>query len=127
MENNNLQEIFDVLLGYLPKKWKKVALYSAASGNMTSTKFYVDCGKGYIDCFHLDYDKTTLIKIFFTIESILSAERKGLTGIHKWTVFTMFVNSKGKVEANYDYTDISETYIDYHAEWEKKNIFNTSN
>ena len=125
MEPKNFQEIFNNILGYLPKKWKKVALYFAFSGNMVSHKFYVDCGKGYIDCFQMGYDKAILRQIFFSIEDILINERESLPEGNVWNVFTMFISASGKFDTNYDYTDLSETFIDYQDNWEKNYIFNT--
>lgn len=122
METNNLQLIFDVISSYLPKKWKKVALYFAISGNLIDPKFYVDLGQGYIDCFQLGYEDNILMDIFFSLEKILTAERNALAAKNKWSVFTMFVTSTGKVEANYEYNDIRDTYIDYQQNWERKYI-----
>lgn len=119
MESQNYQEIFNHISGYLPQKWKRVALYFAFSENMTSHKFYVDTGKGYIDCFQLGYEKTVLRQIFFSIEDILIQERESLPKEKQWTVFTMFISSTGKFDTNYEYEDISETFVEYQKNWEE--------
>lgn len=124
MQSEVFQEVFNNIIGYLPKNWKKVALYFAFSGNMTSHKFSVDSGKGYIDCFRLGYEKTVLRQIFFSIEDVLNNERESLPKEKQWSVFTMFVDSNGNFDANYEYDDISETFIEHQRNWEKSFIMN---
>lgn len=119
MEPKNFQEIYNNLAPYLPNGWKRVALYFAFIGNMTSHKFYVDTGKGYIDCFQLGYKKPTLRQIFDSIEDILILERESLPKEKLWSVFTMFIYAKGKFDSNYAYDDISENFIEYQKSWEQ--------
>lgn len=122
MESQNYQKIFNIISKYLPKNWKNLSLYFAFTENMISHKYYVDLGKGYIDCFHLGYDKATLRQIFFPIDNILMQERNELPKSKQWTVFTMFISSSGKFNVNYDYEDISKTFIEYEQKWEEKYI-----
>lgn len=125
MEANNLQEIFDKIIDCLPNGWHRFALYSAFTGDMSNSKFYVDCGKGYIDCFKMKYSESMLLELFFDIESILMVERNQLKGKKRWNVFTMFVDSEGNVKAHYDYTNIKKCSIEHQINWEKNYIFNT--
>ena len=124
MSGEILQEVVDLLLNYLPKKWKSFALYSEFVGSMSMTKFYIDSGKGYKDCYQFGYDRQSLIELFFKIEAVLLSERNQLKGKKRWNVFTMFVDSEGNLEFKLDYTDISKTYVNYCIEWEKENIYN---
>ena len=122
MEPKNFQEIFGIVEDHLPNKWEKFALYIAFVGNMSSHKFFVDSGKGYISCFDLGYEKATLREIFMSIEDILIEEREKLPKKKRWSVFTLLVDSNGEFEANYSYDDISDTFTEYQRNWEKKLI-----
>ena len=121
-EQKNFQKIFDYITDYLPKNWEKLALYFAFSGNMSSHKFYVDTGNGYIDCFHMGYDKSILNNIFLSLEDMLIDERNKLPNDKQWSIFTMFVDSKGKFNVDYQYGDISHDFVERHLQWEEKYI-----
>lgn len=122
MEPKSFQKIFDCISDYLPTNWRKLAFYFAFSGNMSSHKFYVDMGNGYVDCFHMGYTKEILNNIFFPIEDILIEERENMPENKRWSIFTMFAYSTGKFEANYEYGDISKTFVEHQKQWEEKNI-----
>ena len=118
MESQVIQKVFNNVSVYLPSGWKKFALYIAFSGNTSFHKFYVDTGNGYVDCFHLGYDKPTLRNIFISIEDILLEERQKLPQKKTWNIFTMFVYGTGKFEINFGYEDVSDTFLEHHQKWE---------
>ena len=123
MEQNNFNEIFNCIGEHLPNNWKKLALYFLFSGNMTSRKFYVDNGQGYVDCCNMGYEKTILRQIFYQIEDILYDERNKLPKKDQWSVFTMFVKKSGEFDVKYEYGDFGETFVEHQTNWEKENIY----
>ena len=120
MESERIQEIFDCAIGYLPSGWKRAAFYFSFVGSMMSHIFYVDTGKGYVDCFRMGYRKEDLRQVFFLIKDILSQERNSLPNDKVWNVFSLIVSSDGTFEAEYCYDDISETFVEHHQQWEKQ-------
>jgi hypothetical protein len=68
---------------------------------------------------------STLDNAFRSLRNVLLKERKELPKEKQWSVFTMFVYSTGKFTSNYEYGDVSETFIEYQKNWEKKYIYNT--
>ena len=122
MEPKKYQEIFSKVYPHLPEKWEKVALYFLFSGNMISHEFYVDSGFGYISCFGLGYNDSTLHSIFNSLEDILTQERAKLPEDKIWSVFTMFVDSSGKFDVNFKYGNMSKNFIKFQEKWEKKYI-----
>lgn len=124
MNEKLFQDIFDKLQSVLPSGWKKVAFYAGYTKGSYSMKYYVHNGKdGYIDCFNLDnIKKPQLIQLFMAIDKIISAERKTLDEDHKWSVLSMFINSDGKMNIEFDYVDISENAIAYEQNWKDKHL-----
>ena len=119
------QKVYGEVADYLPKGWKSVAIYYAVSGNMTHFKYYVDSGKGYVNCFNLnECGKENFKKIRSGLDNILLEDRKNLQQSKQWSVFTMFISSAGNFETNFGYDDISEDFLNYHENWEKENIKN---
>ena len=119
------QKVYDILLDYLPKSWDRLAIYYAVIDNMVDFKYYVDEGNGYVDCFNLkDYSKEKFRALRFGIDDVLLEDRKKLQQDKQWSVFTMFVSSSGKFETDFSYEDISETFHQFHENWEKENITN---
>ena len=45
LDNVPEAKIFECFMEYLPKKWKKFAMFYITSGNMMTYKFWVDCGR----------------------------------------------------------------------------------
>lgn len=91
------------------------------TGGSYSIKLYADCGDGkYINCFSQErINSAQIYKLFKSINKELSAERKKLTDENKWTAFTMIIDAKGNIRADFDYTNFDENAISYEEEWEK--------
>ena len=119
------QKVYDVISDYLPEEWKRVAIYYAVVDNIVDFKYYLDEGKGYVDCFNLkDYSKEKFRDLRFAIDDVLLEDRKHLQQDKQWSVFTMFISSTGKFETNFSYDNISEDFHKWHENWEKENITN---
>lgn len=122
MNEKLFQDIFDKLQEVLPEGWSRIAFYAGYTKGSYSMKYYVDDGCGeYIDCFSLNsVNKAKNIHLFVSIDKIISQARGKLDEKNKWNVLSMFINSNGKINANFDYTDISENSIEYEQEWKKR-------
>ena len=118
LQQKMYQDVFDVLQSYLPEGWKKVAVYDLEIENMSEVKFYVDSGKGYIDCFDL-YDSQKISKFIEEVSSITKPVKNALPKKHKWYVFKMFVTSEGDMNVEYEYKNILGKTIDYGTDFEK--------
>ena len=123
MEEKRYEEIFSKIKDYLPKEWTKTALYFLFSGNMISHEFYVDSGNGFVSCFNMGYDDSTINNIFDSIENILINEREKLPPKKAWSVFTMFIDKSGKFDIKYDYGNMLNKFIKYQKKWEDKYIY----
>lgn len=124
MNNEIFQNVFDIISPVLPKGWKKMILYVGYTVGSYSMKYYTTDGKNaYTDCFsQKSVNKAQLIRLFIDIDKVLSAERKTLDDMHRWSVMTMIVDSAGGMKTEFDYTDISENSITYEKNWEEKYV-----
>ena len=122
MDNEMFQSIFDSLSKVLPDKWDRVVFRADYTEGSYSMKYYVKTVDGeYVDCYSLPgILRAHIIKIFMDIDKIVSCHRKGLTEKDKWSVLTMTISNDGKFKTDFDYSDISDSSISYHDEWEKK-------
>lgn len=122
MDSKFFQDIYNRLEPVLPEKWEKVIFRADYTEGSYSMKFYVDFGDGvYVDCYSFSgISKSQLIKVFVTIDKVISPEREKLTKEKKWSVLTMIIDAKGDFKTEFDYSDISESSIEYQAKWEKK-------
>ena len=117
--------VYNLISEHLPENWDKLAVYYATSGSMFELKYYVDSGKGYVDCNNLkEYDENNFYKLTIDVHSFIKQIRSNLPENKRWSVFTMFISSSGKFETNFSYDDISKSYIEYRNNWEKENIKN---
>lgn len=122
MNNSVYQEIFDVLQSVLPSNWNKVLLFIGYTDGSYTMKYFVQdiCGD-YIDCFKQDgISRIQLIKLFMHIDEIIAPQRNAMDKNSRWTVMTMKVDAEGNMNAEFDYTDISDNTIQYEMEWESK-------
>ena len=122
MYDKLIQNIFNHTEPYLPKKWHKLAMYILFTPGSYEIKYYYSDGKKYIDCFDSGVDTMTLIKLFDTIAEESSKVRNTLKGKDKWSVMTLLVDSKGKVNTYFEYEDMTENSIKYIAGWRNKYI-----
>lgn len=122
MEAKVLQLIFDHFFQYFSKKWVRIALYCSFVDDIVNPKLFIDIGKGYIDCYQTQYKTQELLHLFFEIEEILSHERKKLSNINRWNVFTMTIDNNGTINADYDYSNISDSFMEHQFNWIKSHI-----
>lgn len=121
MNNEIFQNVFDELQDVLPDEWNSVIFFAGYTDDSYSMKYYIKDKNGVYDCFNqFGADRAQLINMFVNIDKLLSFERENLEEAQRWTVFTMIVDNQGNMKTYYDYTDISENFIDYEKEWEKK-------
>lgn len=122
MDDKLFQAIYDELKNVLPSEWNRIAFFAEYTQGSYTMKYFVDDGKtGYIDCFKLNnVNKSTLIRLFMAIDKIISSERNKLGESQKWNVLSLFIGSDGKINAKFDYTDISENAVSYEQEWKEK-------
>ena len=122
MDDKLFQAIYDELKNVLPSEWNRIAFFAEYTQGSYTMKYFVDDGKtGYIDCFKLNnINKSTLIRLFMSIDKIISSERNKLSESQKWSVLSLFIGSDGKINAKFDYTDISENVVSYEQEWKEK-------
>lgn len=122
MDELMYQNIFDIIESMLPNGWNKVVLYANYSEGSYSIKFYVkNADNQYKDCYSLEgVSKAGLIKVFMSIDKIISPERKKLTNKEKWSVMTLVVNRKGTFKAEYEYENISDNLFEYESAWKTK-------
>ncbi len=122
MNNIFFQKVFDELRTILPDKWEKMVYYVFYAEGSFSMKYYIDCGDGkFIDCFsQRDIDRKNILKVFMDLDKIISAERNKLDDKDKWYVFTMDVDSSGKMKSDFGYTDVSENITAFEKEWKNK-------
>jgi hypothetical protein len=124
MNNDFFQNIFDILQPALPNDWKKMVLFVGYTSGSYTMKYYTQNDKGvYTDCFSQKrINKAQLIKLFMSIDKIVSPERKKLDEKNRWSVLTMTVANDGTMKTEFDYSDISENAIAYEQSWKAKYI-----
>ena len=122
MNNEIYQKVFDTIQPVLPIGWKKMILYVGYSTDSYSMKFYISNTQNvFTDCFSMKgTNKALLIKTFMNIDKLLAPERRALSGKDRWSVMTLIVDSNGRMETYFDYTDISENSIEYERVWKEK-------
>lgn len=124
MEERIYQDILDKLIDFLPEGWKNMVFFAGYTNGSFSMKFYSENGdKNYTDCFNMPgTSKARLIKLFMSIDKLLSNQRKELGPDKKWTIFTMQVDSDGHMKTEYEYGDHSEDMVAYESVWKKKHL-----
>ncbi len=120
MDNKIYQVIFDEISKFLPNAWENLVVYLEHGEDSYSYSFYVKVNNKYKKCFDLEYvSEDEMFKSFARIEKSVDKERKKL-GSDKWSNMTMVVNSNGKMNTSFDYTDLSKGTYKYKKEWQKK-------
>lgn len=124
MNNEIFQNIFDILQPALPEGWKKMAFFVGYTTGGYTMKYFTSDGNGvYTNCFdQKGINRAQLIRMFMSIDEIVSVERKKLDEKNKWSVMTMLVSADGNMKAEFDYADISEDVIAYERNWKEKYI-----
>ena len=124
MNNEIFQNIFDILQPILPEGWNKMVLFVGYTSGSYTMKYYTSDAKGeYTDCFsQKGVNKALLVKMFMSIDKLVSPERKKLDEKSKWSVMTMVVSDDGNMRTEFDYSDISENAIAYEQNWKEKYI-----
>lgn len=120
MEKEMYKSITENLVKCLPDGWEKVCTYIQVSKNSYEVFFHVKIGGKYIQCFNLEKDfgikRNTLRESFKSI----AQSSKDDQAEKKWYVMTFLLSADGKFSVEYEYTDYSETSLDYMSQWKNK-------
>ena len=116
---NYYQEIFDLVLPFLPESWQKVVLYAEYGEDSRCIEFYVKDAEGhYTKCFDiLDAADDELLDAFDEMDEVFEAQRQELPDGSVWTSSTLTVTSAGRLDADFDYSDLSESSFEHKKEW----------
>lgn len=114
------QDVFDAIIGYLPNCWKRVAIYTSIFNSLKEVKYFVDLGKGYSDCYDIyNGNKYDLYDLFERINKICLEVRQKLPKKRQWSIFKMYITSDGKMNADFDYSDLEKEFVNARLNWEK--------
>lgn len=121
MDSKIFQDVFDLIIHYIPESWKKIVFTAMYTKGSYSMKFYYSDGEVYTDCFSIPgISRPNLIKTFMAIDKVLAKERSGENDKGKWTVFTMVVGEDGNMRTELEYDDHSENMVGYEKKWQEK-------
>lgn len=120
--NDMFQKIFDKLQYYLPEEWKKMIFYATYFEGSYSMKYYIKNLDGlYVDCYSAkNVSRIQLTKLFINLNKVIEPYRNQLEDSKKWSMMTMIIDSDGNVETHFDYDNVSEHFVEYENDWEKK-------
>lgn len=114
------QSIFDEVSNYLPSDWNKVVVYLEYGESSYSISFYVKQSGNYIKCYDINgISDDDLYQSFKKINNDIVIQRDMVAG-EKWSNMTMVVERSGKMNVDFDYTDLTERAYQYSKEWKKK-------
>ena len=85
-----------------------------------SISFYVKQSGNYIKCYDINgISDDDLYQSFKKINNDIVIQRDMVAG-EKWSNMTMVVERSGKMNVDFDYTDLTERAYQYSKEWKKK-------
>lgn len=114
------QTILDEVSKYLPIDWSKLVVYLEYGESSYSVSFYVKESENYIKCYDLNgISDEDLYQSFKKINNDIAVQRDMIVG-EKWSNMTMVVERSGKMNVDFDYTDLTESAYQYSKEWKKK-------
>lgn len=114
------QTILDEVSKYLPIDWSKLVVYLEYGESSYSVSFYVKESENYIKCYDLNgISDEDLYQSFKKINNDIAVQRDMIVG-EKWSNMTMVVERSGKMNVDFDYTDLTERAYQYSKEWKKK-------
>lgn len=118
------QELFNLIQPYLPTSWKKVVLYAEYGVASYSIEFFVKTATGeYVKCFDLpSINEDALLDTFDKMDEVYSAQRTELPKSSIWTNSTITVDAIGKMNADFDYTDLTEDGYRHKQLWKAQHL-----
>ena len=120
MDSKIYQKIYDELHKYLTPDWIKLVVYLEYGENSYSFSFYEKIKDRYINGYNLPgASEKEIDKSFRKIDKIVLKERKKEKD-ELWTNMTMTVTKTGHMNADFDYTDLSEGTYQFKKNWKKK-------
>jgi len=124
MNENEFQLIANELHTVLPTGWTKTVLYAEITENAYEIFYYcfVEGEDISIQCYKLpSLYEITEKQIDVTIDRIAAIIKKAYTETEdKWSVMTFNINSMGKFNVEYDYSDLSEGSYEFKKVWKDK-------
>ena len=121
INDKTYQAIFNELNKYLEEGWDKLVVYLEYGKASYSFEFYVKRDGKYIKCFDLpNVSDKDLNKSFKKIDKVVSKERKKIKDAEEWTNMTMIVSKDGKMNTDFDYTDLEGGTYKYKKAWKNK-------
>ena len=123
MPEVSYQKILNYVLPTLPDNWTKLRVYAAFMEDTCDLKYFVRNNTNqYFDCFQFvsDYDK--LLSILASIYKETAIIRDQLSEEERWSIMTLCVNADGSFQANYDYSDNSESSEAQFDKWKKRHL-----
>lgn len=115
------QRVFDCIDEFLPEQWNKVVFYAEYDEGSYCIEFWVNVGSGYVKCYDLPgIPRTELRRAFADADEFICSERETLSENDLWSSMTMVVKNNGKVQVDYDYTDLTEVAYEHKQAWKKK-------
>lgn len=128
IDKETYKYIAEKLQPVLPVSWNKVCLYAEIQEKSYEIFFYcfVNGQAKPIQCYDLpkiyDIEENKIDAVFEEINLVLNNVWKNSEGKDKkfWSNFTFVLESTGKFNAYYDYTDLSEGSYEYKKVWKEK-------
>lgn len=122
MDNRIYQNILDSIRSLTNSEWDKIVFYAQYDRDSYEMKYYSGRNGEYKDCFSLGIPDKTIIDVFIALNETIEKFREEFLRENKdiWSVMTVVFDKNEKVNAYYDYTDISENTLSYKSEWKKR-------
>ena len=120
MINNTIfQLVYDQLVVFAPDEWTKMVVYLEYGNASYSFTVYYKVNNRYINCFDVDgANESEIYKAFKKIDKAVSKDRKKEKD--PWSNMTITIESSGKMNADFDYTDLSKGLYQYKKMWKQK-------
>ncbi len=113
------QGIYDELDKYLVSGWEKLVVYLEYGKASYTFSFYVKLKGEYIKCYDIaGVSEDELAESFKKIDKVLEQER--INDNELWSNMTFIVDNKGTMNADIDYTDLSDGTYQFMKKWKAK-------
>lgn len=112
--------VLENIKSFLPNNWKKVVFRAYYDEDSYDMKYYVKTPSGYKDCFKFA-SADQHISAFDEIDKLLKSIRSKLSNKNRWSVVTVIIEKNGKFKVNYEYDDLSDSFVTlYMNKWKKE-------
>lgn len=87
-----------------------------------SMKYYVKTSNSCYISWYGNFDSNGFMITSIELNNIISANRLQLSENKRWSAIAMTVDSDGRMDTYFDYTNVIEDQIEYEQNWEKKHL-----